>query len=154
MKNLQQTHTLLLQPLSKAVVDTSCSHCVQESLDHTCDRVNHFDYITGKTPQLLPLHFLLTTTLSPQGLVVPPAMHCSTAHSAHPKMIILGFCQLQLQNNNSWLLLILEFRSTNIANLASARADPVTRQFNLGGLNSFPSGVRAGCCFITSSSVL
>lgn len=84
--------------------------------------MNHYDYTTDKTPHLLPLHFPLTTAVSPQGLLVPPATQCSTAHSAHPKTIVHGFCHLQLHNNNSWLLLIREFRSANIANLASAES--------------------------------
>lgn len=69
-------------------------------------------------------------------------------------MIILGFRRLQAQNNNLWVLLILEFWSLNFANLFSVRADPTTRQFNLTGLNYFPPGVRGWCFFITSSSVL
>lgn len=150
MKNLQQTRTLLLQPSSKAVANTSCSHCVQQSLDYTRDG----ERISSTSPQRRPHTCYPFTTLSPQGVVAPPATQCSTAHSAHPKMIILGSCQPQLQSNNSCLLLIPEFRSANAANLVPARADPLTRQLNLRGLNSFTPGLRAGCCFITSSSVL
>lgn len=59
-----------------------------------------------------------------------------------------------MQNNNLWVLLILEFQSLNFANLSSVRADHITRLFNLKGLNYFTPGVRVWCFFITSSSVL
>lgn len=69
-------------------------------------------------------------------------------------MIILGFCELQVQDNNLWVVLTLEFRRLNFANLSSVRADPITRQFNLKRLNYFTPRVTAWCFFITSSSVL
>ena len=69
-------------------------------------------------------------------------------------MIIPGFCQLQMQHNNLWVFLISEFWNLNFANPPSVRADHITRQFNLKGLNYFTPGVRARCFFITSSSVL
>lgn len=69
-------------------------------------------------------------------------------------MIILDACQLWVQNNNLRVLLIPEFSSLNFANLFSVRADHITRQFNLKGLNYFTPGVSAWWFFITSSSVL
>lgn len=71
-----------------------------------------------------------------------------------PTTVILGLCQLQVQNSNLWLLLILGFWNLNFANLCSVRADHLTSQSNLTDLNYFTPGFRAWCFFITSSSVL